>query len=533
MSVRKSKSRRHLIGLLPVFFIVTATLILGYKIWALDYDLDQAIQKENYHVEIVMEFEGHGSPVEVELALPATSSNQVVQDEAFSSDDMDFAIINSGGNRRGQWQSDNLSGTRHIGYTASIETHERKFAVDSTLPTEQQLPKSTLKYLLPDSMIQCGNPDIIGLADSLELSSDSTILFNLSTAFNYVTHTMKYVRYSGTTDALTAYHLGEASCGGKSRLLVALWRYIGMPSRLVGGKILSQGQTKATHIWTEVFIRGHWVPFCPTNDYFAVMPANYLILYYGEQPVISHTKDINFKFFFNVKKRLMAVAQKVSERPRGPLDILNVWTTFKRVAISLELLRIIIMLPFGVLAVVIFRNIIGLETFGTFMPALLAIGFRDTGLGIGIVLFLVILTFGSFVRLGLDRLQLLHTPRLAIILSSVVIFMLSITAVGVWLGKLDYARVALFPIVILTLTIERFSIITDESGIKQGVWIALQTLFVASVAYSIMSSRFLQSLVLSFPEVILIMAALFIYIGRYSGFRLAELIRFRHIIRKA
>ena len=36
-----------------------------------------------------------------------------------------------------------------------------------------------------------------------------------------------------------------------------------------------------------------------------------------------------------------------------PLDILNVWSTFEKAAISIELLRIIIMLPLGVLAVVL------------------------------------------------------------------------------------------------------------------------------------------------------------------------------------
>ena len=47
--------------------------------------------------------------------------------------------------------------------------------------------------------------------------------------------------FKGTTDALTALRLGEASCNGKSRLFVALARAAGIPARLVGGLVLETG----------------------------------------------------------------------------------------------------------------------------------------------------------------------------------------------------------------------------------------------------------------------------------------------------
>ncbi|RME21428.1 MAG: transglutaminase, partial [Candidatus Zixiibacteriota bacterium] len=428
------------------------------------------------------------------------------------------------------WRSDGLDGHRQIEYTATVVTKSIRFDVDTTLPTQQQIPPEVAGALLADEYTQSDDPEITALADSLGLSSDKPIMWNIRKIYDYVVNGLKYVDYSGTTDALTAYHLGEASCGGKSRLMAALARHLGIPARLVGGKILSSGQTRTTHLWLEYYIAGQWVPFCPTNHYFAEIPSNYLILYYGEVPLLKRTKDINFKYYFNLRKRLVSTAAGMSQLKSHPLNILNVWATFKRAAISLELLRIIIMLPIGVLAVVLFRNLIGIETFGTFMPALIAIGFRDTGLWRGLFLFTVILLFGSLVRLLISRLQLLHTPRLAIILSFVVLFMLSLTAFGVQLGFLNLARVALFPMVILTLTVERFSLIAEESGSMQAVRVSLLTMLVAACAYSLMSWRLLQSIVISFPEAILVVVALYIYIGRYSGFRLSEYVRFRHLL---
>jgi hypothetical protein len=531
MPVMVRKASPWLVGLVPALLILAASALAFYKVHVLGYNLNAVVQAESYLIEAVMEFDGHGSDVDVSMALAQNLPNQKVSDESFNSGDLKFNVTEARGNRRGDWQGSKIGGKRRIGYTASIQTKTERFLIDSTLPTTQSLPDSVARYVLSDSLVQADDAEITRLADSLGLSASAPILQNLEKIYQYTTFGLKYVTYSGTTDALTTYHLGEASCGGKSRLMSALARHLGIPARLVGGKILDPGQSTATHIWVDLFVQDRWVPFCPTNKYFAEIPANYLILYYGEEPFITHTRDINFKFYFNLRKRLVTTEAGLTDMKNNPLDVLNVWATFKRVAISLELLKIIIMLPIGILSVVFFRNIVGLETFGTFMPALIAVGFRDTGLLNGVLMFSLIVMFGSIVRLILNRFQLLHTPRLAIILSSVVLFILLLTGIGVRLGLLDLARVALFPMVIMTLTVERFSIISEESGYKKAIQIAFFTILVAGLSYLLMASRPLQALVISFPETILVLIALYIYIGRYSGFRVMELFRFRQIMR--
>ncbi|MFW9842921.1 MAG: 7TM domain-containing protein, partial [Candidatus Thorarchaeota archaeon] len=450
---------------------------------------------------------------------------------SFQSGDLRFRVTQSPDDRRGVWSSRSVTGKRRLGYIATVLRDRQVYRIDSTLPTRQELPSSVVGYVLPDSMVQSESGAIAALADSLGLHQDNTLVANIATMYDYVTHTMRYVRFSGTTDALTAYRLGEASCGGKSRLMVALARHLGIPARLVGGKILNPGRSTATHIWLELYIGGHWVPFCPTNDYFAEAPPHYLVLYFGEQPFLTHTRDINFRFFFNVKKRLV-MAQSPRTAGSHPLDILSIWNIFEQAAISIELLQIILMLPVGVLVVVFARNLLGLETFGTFMPALIAVGFRETGLLNGLALFAMIITFGSLVRWCINRFQLLHTPRLAIILTSVIVFMLGMTTIGIAFGMSQFARVALFPLVILTLTVERFSLITEEYGPWRAVTIALMTMIVTSAAYLVMSSRSLQAIVVSFPEILLVVVALFLYAGRFSGFRAMEFIRFGDLLRR-
>ena len=112
---------------------------------------------------------------------------------------------------------------------------------------------------------------------------------------------------------------------------------------------------------------------------------------------------------------------------------------------SIQNLKIILMLPFGALAVVVFRNIVGIETFGTFMPALIAVACRDTGLAWGVTLLALILGIGAAVRIALDRFQLLHTPRLAVMLTVIVILVLAISLAGLVTGFVLPTRVSLFP----------------------------------------------------------------------------------------
>ena len=60
--------------------------------------------------------------------------------------------------------------------------------------------------------------------------------------------------------------------------------------------------------------------------------------------------------------------------------------------------RILLTIPLGALVVVVLRNIIGLRTFGTFMPILVALAFRETELLWGIILFTIVVCVGLMIR---------------------------------------------------------------------------------------------------------------------------------------
>jgi hypothetical protein len=177
------------------------------------------------------------------------------------------------------------------------------------------------------------------------------------------------------------------------------------------------------------------------------------------------------------------------------------------------------------------RNLVGIKTFGTFMPVLIAISFKWTSLFAGIVLFVLVVSMGLLVRAYMERLKLLLVPRLTAVLIVVVLIMALVSVVSNRLGLEVGLSIALFPMIIMTMTIERVSVAWDERGPGYALKMAAGSLVIASLAYLVMSWPPLEHLIFVFPELLLVLLGLTLILGRYSGYRLTELTRFKALAR--
>jgi len=143
---------------------------------------------------------------------------------------------------------------------------------------------------------------------------------------------------------------------------------------------------------------------------------------------------------------------------------------------------------------------------------------------------LIIILLASLVRRVLDWVQLLHSPKMAIMLTTVVGVMLVTTVTSVNMGLFELAHVTLFPIAILAITAERFALIETEQGTLKALRITFSTMVVIAACYVVMDSLFLQSMTLAFPEVLLLVIALNLWFGKWIGMRVTEFFRFRRLI---
>jgi len=111
--------------------------------------------------------------------------------------------------------------------------------------------------------------------------------------------------------------------------------------------------------------------------------------------------------------------------------------------------------------------------------------------------------------------------------------MLAISMLSNKLGLIQGFSIALFPVVILTMVIERMSITWDESGPMEAFKQGLGSLSVAMLGYLVMNHNLVQHLMFVFPELLLVALAISILFGSYTGYRLSELFRFRDLALEA
>jgi cobalamin biosynthesis protein CobD/CbiB len=118
-------------------------------------------------------------------------------------------------------------------------------------------------------------------------------------------------------------------------------------------------------------------------------------------------------------------------------------------------------------------------------------------------------------------------PRLSAVLIVVVLLMMVISLLSDRLNMERGISVALFPMVIIAMTIERMSIVWEERGAADALRAATGSLIVAVFAYIAMGLPWLEHLIFTFPELLLVVLALVLLAGRYTGYRLLELGRFK------
>ncbi len=206
--------------------------------------------------------------------------------------------------------------------------------------------------------------------------------------------------------------------------------------------------------------------------------------------------------------------------------VVGAWARAVTAQVPLQALTFILVLPLIAALVVVIRVIVGIETFGTFAPVIVSLAFLTTGLKWGLVIFAAIVGTGTLVRAALQRVRLQLVSRLAILITVVAGIMAGLAVLGASFGVGALLNVSIFPMVIMSNMIENFASSRAQFGSREAVRLTLNTLLLASVCYMAVEWGGLQSLLLSFPELLLAAIVIDVVLGKWRGLRLLEYKRF-------
>ncbi|MFO0926992.1 MAG: 7TM domain-containing protein [Gemmataceae bacterium] len=338
------------------------------------------------------------------------------------------------------------------------------------------------------------------------------------------------VRLDGpSVSALTCLDRGRGDRSARSRLLVALLRNRNIPARVVSGLTLAKGPEQQGHFWVEAYIYDHWMPMCPTYRLFGRVPSSFLILGYGDRPLITARRATEVRHAFLV--------ERLDRAEPAPDD--TVWRkAFRSVSLyqlppgDRRLVEVLLLMPVAALIVCVFRNLIGLTSFGTFTPALIGLAFHDLHSLPGIFVFVSILLIGWLMRRFLDNYHLLQVPRIALMLTLIMSVLIGLIVLSNHYGAMTTRYISLFPLVILTGMVERFWTLETEDSAYASFRTLLQTMLMALAIALVLSRGFLVRHLFCSPETLGLVMAGQLLLGRYTGYRLVELFRFRDFLRQ-
>ncbi len=490
--------------------LVVGLSVFLYRHWILDVPLSESENVNSWTIEASLRFAAQKNvPVKASFNIPYIPPHFAILDEYFISHKYSVSTGLSGYNRHAVWTVRRSMGPQSLYYRAIFREID---SADSYLPKPHSLKLTHLD--------ENQNAAVNIIIEQARQSSADIQTFAQSSI-------KELNKNDGNTKLLVGNLFDDEHI---TKAVVTILNHAKIHAVPVIGISLNKKQKADFKYLVLVYNDKEWIYLNPRTGA-SGLPDNFLIWQYGFDPLFEVIGGKHVQFNLSVSPTPINALS--AAKLRG-LQIESQLLRFSLLQLPLnvqETYKILLTVPIGAFIILILRNFIGLSTFGTFMPVLIALAFRETKVIWGLTLFTIIVSLGLLARFYLEQLRLLLVPRLASILTIVIFLMIFISIVSQNLGLESGLSVALFPMVILTMTIERMCITWDELGAYQAIKGGAGSLLAAVVAYSAMNKASLQYLMFAFPELLLVLLAIILWFGQYRGYRLLELFRFSSLAR--
>lgn len=522
---------KKLKNILAVLFIVLPLLSLWYKLnivnisflpissideWKLQIDVQPKYFQKQSILDIPIP-NGMQSQEILDLEFPVRINSQVVQTQAGS-------IL-----RIASEDVKNITG-QPVTISARVKLNGHRF--ERVSDGSRFSTRGLKAYLRTDMLGEIDRDKLEEVTSSLYYENDSKAA-KLRKIYYFLTEEMNL---NSKVDQISeALMMNEVSEKTRAEMFTYMARLTGIAARTGIGFVLQpsvnagRNQTRLS-FYNEFYINNEWLPILVNYPAFGRYPEDFFSIH-GD---ISDLKGMmeepgSFQFFAEPVKvnRTDATAYSLQLRLASQF-----FTKISLYSLPLSVQGIfysILLIPFGAVILAFCRNIIGVNTFGIFTPVLLTLFFIESSLFFGLMFFSFIVALGFFERSVLDRFHLLAVPRLSILLTLVII---SYVGFALWATQTDWVSLPnttlnYFPIVIITVFIERFSVYFIEEGLKNTLKTLLGTLVVSIGCYFIFTVEVLKIVIFTHPELLLLAVSLNIFIGSYKGYRFLELLRFK------
>ncbi len=485
--------------------------LAAYKSQKIGVPFLEGEQVDEWLVEAKVSFLAIGKKVKARLSLPSDAVQQGAGQEAGSLG-YHYDVENDRDEYTAVWSAQERDEGQALYYRVRfkqglVSGGEPKAALEQ--PAKPDVPK------LPGSLGAAAQGIV---SQAKKVSSDPDSLFvALFKQINDTSSSQEFV-------LVKRHYEKQAVTNPEIAMGIDLLGLAGVPARLAYGVFLNEENAgQAPLPLLEYYDGAFWKVRNPLEPSKLLDGRELFVWHRGGGPLLDVTGGENSRVSFTVAKDRIPLATltDLSDSPFLISTILALPVSERAV------FRYIVLIPLGAFVVVIMRNIIGIPTLGTFMPVLLALALLEIKPVQGIIMFSILVGAGLWFRFLLSRMNLLVVPRVAACVVIVTLLMMLMGVMSFQLGFSVGIKITLFPMIIIAWTLERMSLIWEEEGKRSAFSQVFGSIIVAVCAYYFMRVSQIQYWAYYFPELLLVLLAVILLIGRYTGYRFSELIRFK------
>ncbi|PKF60498.1 gonadoliberin III [Psychromonas sp. psych-6C06] len=466
-----------------------------------------------WNIDAKIDFNANEGPVLASLTTPERQAGFTKISQNAASPGYGLSFIDDGETNKAEWTIREAKGKQTLYY--NIQVLEDPKSLDQGILEMPELFEKEYEA----SNASAGSAIIKA---ALKTSADS---------FSFTREVLKQLNAEVANQNVALILTNKVS---KTDLLIALLNEAKIPTKKVGALVLEDGRRRQ-HLTplVEVFQEKDGVitsKLFDANSLGTVNRDNLLLWDQSGKALLELTGGSDSKVSFSMIQQeqpaLSALLQKSENEHLFNFSIHSLPVEDQ------SLFKGILMIPLGVLIVVMMRVLVGLKTSGTFMPVLIAMAFIQTSLVTGLVGFILLVAVGLFIRSYLSHLNLLLVSRISTVIIMVILLIALFGVLSYKLGLTEGLKITFFPMIILSWTIERMSVLWEEEGAKEVMTQGGGSLLVAVLAYFVMSNDVTRHLMFNFIGLQFVVMSLVLLLGSYTGYRLLELRRFKPLADK-
>ncbi len=192
---------------------------------------------------------------------------------------------------------------------------------------------------------------------------------------------------------------------------------------------------------------------------------------------------------------------------------------------------LLLVLPVIAMILTFLKQVVGITTLGLYTPSIIALSFLALGWPVGVLFLVFIIITGYGARTLVRRLRLLYIPKVAIVLTVVSLTLLLLMGCSALFFNITFSRETIFILLIMSTLAESFLNIKTEQGWMNAAIGVGETILASLLCVFIVQWSLFQALMLAYPELIILTVIVDILLGKWTGLRLVEYVRFREVLK--